>query len=141
MPLPGGEPSMSLFRRRRRSAKTDQTEENAKTAETDPVQPVEPRTPRLGASMDEPEWGEIKDKVQAEVCAILARTILELIQSSQARTDSMDELVRQQAVNRLYADVLYDVRSMTGSQSVDPADKVLAWSREAIENWGRSLDD
>jgi hypothetical protein len=67
----------------------------------------------------------------------MARTILELIQSSQARTPSVDELIQRQTINRLYADVLYDLLSSGAPPSVDPADEVLGWAREAMESWGK----
>ena len=67
----------------------------------------------------------------------MARTVLELIQSSQARRPAVDELIQRQTINRLYADVLYDFLSSGAPPSVDPADEVLGWAREAMANWGK----
>jgi hypothetical protein len=67
----------------------------------------------------------------------MARTILELIQSGQARRPAVDELIQRQTINRLYADVLYDFLSSGAPPSVDPAEEVLGWAREAMENWGK----
>jgi hypothetical protein len=67
----------------------------------------------------------------------MARTILELIQSGQARRPAVDELIQRQTINRLYADVLYDFLSSGAPPSVDPADEVLGWAREAMANWGK----
>ncbi len=110
---------------------------DGKSKKREPARPAERATPTLGAVAGEARWGAIKAKVQGEVCAILARTILELIQSSQARTASMDELVRRQSINRLYADVLYDFLSGGAPPSFDPTEKVVEWAREAMETWGR----
>ena len=126
---------MSLFRRRlgwdKKKKKTKQ-----------PAERIERKAPTLDAKAGATrggniQGGEIKQKVQGEVCAVMARTILELIQSSQARTPAVDELIQRQTINRLYADVLYDLLSSGAPPSVDPADEVLAWAREAMENWGK----
>ena len=126
---------MSLFRRRLGWDK--KKKKNKKPAEQ-----IERKAPTLDAKAGEtPEGkiqrGEIKEKVQREVCAIMARTVPEQIQSSQARTPSMDELIQRQTINRLYADVLYDFLSSGAPPSVDPADEVLGWAREAMETWGK----
>ena len=128
---------MSLFTRRLGWDKKKKKKTNKKPAEQ-----IERKAPTLDAKAGEtPEGkiqrGEIKDKVQGEVCAVMARTILELIQSSQARTPAVDELIQRQTINRLYADVLYDLLSSGAPPSVDPADEVLAWAREAMESWGK----
>jgi hypothetical protein len=126
---------MSLFRRRlgwdKKKKKTKQ-----------PAERIERKAPTLDAKAGATpggkiQRGEIKQKVQGEVCAVMARTILELIQSSQARTPSVDELIQRQTINRLYADVLYDFLSSGAPPSVDPADEVLGWAREAMANWGK----
>jgi hypothetical protein len=49
----------------------------------------------------------------------------------------VDELIQRQTINRLYADVLYDFLSSGAPPSVDPADEVLGWAREAMETWGK----
>ena len=136
---------MSLFRRRKGR---DQKDNRAARPVESPVEPsieppveppVGPKEPTLAAAKaDGAESSGIKTKVQAEVCAIMARTILELIQSSQARAPSMDELVRRQAINRLYAEVLYDLMAGGAAAEVDPAQDVLAWAREAMDDWGRT---
>jgi len=123
---------MSLFRRRK--GRSDRKDEAPR-----PAKPREAKEPTLAAAKaGDAETSGIKTKVQAEVCAIMARSILELIQSSQARAPSMDELVRRQAINRLYADVLYDQLAGGAAADVDPAEQVLAWAREAMEDWGRT---
>ena len=126
---------MSLFRRR---LGWDKKKKKFKK----PAELTERKAPTLDAKAGETpggkiQGGEIKEKVQGEVCAVMARTILELIQSSQARTPAVDELIQRQTINRLYADVLYDLLSSGEPPSVDPADEVLAWAREAMENWGK----
>lgn len=121
---------MSLFRRR---LGRDKKKKNKKK----PAKQTERKAPTLGAMAGETQWGEIKAKVQGEVCAVMARTILELIQSSQARTPAVDELIQRQTINRLYADVLYEFLSRGAPPSVDPADQVIGWAREAMENWGK----
>jgi hypothetical protein len=120
---------MSLFKRR-------SGRDQKKKPKREPAKPAERSMPTLGATPGETRWGAIKDKVQHEVCAVLARTILELIRSSHARTASTDDLVRRQAINRLYADVLYDFLSSGEAPTFDPADKVLGWAREAMATWG-----
>jgi hypothetical protein len=120
---------MSLFWRRKARNRTEKTR-------IEPGRPAERTPPTLGAAAGEPRWDAVRDKVQAEVCAVFARTVLELIQSSQARTPAMDELVRRQAINRLYADVLYDFLAAGEDPAFDPADRVLAWAREAMDRWG-----
>lgn len=126
---------MSLFKRRK--GRSDKTGEDARPA--GPRGPEAPREPTLvAAGAGGAKTGAVKKKVQAEVCAIMARTILEVIQSSQARAPSMDELVRRQAINRLYADVLYDLMASGAAAEVDPAQEVLAWAREAMEDWSRT---
>lgn len=89
-----------------------------------PAEKAERRAPTLGAGAGAAQGGEIKVKVQREVCAILARSA------------SMDELILHQTVNRLYADVLYDVMAGGAPGSADPAPQVLDWAREAMETWG-----
>jgi len=143
---------MSLFKRRtgQDNKKKDNKKKSDKAAK--PTEPTEPKEPMLVAvasatedsainesAINESAINEsaIKDKVQGEVRAISARTILEVIQSSQAGAPSMDELVRQQAINRLYADVLYDLLSNGAAPDVDPSARVLAWAREATDGWGR----
>ena len=128
---------MSLFRRRKGRDKTKKTQA-ARPGEASVEAPVEAKEPTLTAVAGGAEESEIKKKVQAEVCAIMARSILELIQSSQARAPSMDELVRRQAINRLYADVLYDLLASGAAADVDPAERVLAWAREALQDLGRA---
>jgi hypothetical protein len=112
---------MSVFRRR---LGWDKKKKKTKK----PAEQIERKAPTLDAKAGETpggkiQRGEIKDKVQGEVCAVMARTILELIQ--------------RQTINRLYADVLYDFLSSGAPPSVDPADEVLGWAREAMENWGK----
>ena len=107
-----------------------------------PAEQIERKAPTLDAKAGEtPEGkiqrGEIKEKGQREVLAIMARTVPEQIQSSQAQMPSMDELIQRQTINRLYADVLYDVLSSGTPPSVDPADEVLGWAREAMETCGQ----
>jgi len=80
----------------------------------------------------------LKAKVQAEVCAILSRTILEQIRSSETHPLASSELLVHQAVNRLYADVLYDLLSDGARPEIDPAERVQRWARGALEDWGRS---
>lgn len=118
---------MSLFRKRFGRGKKKKEE---------PAERAERTAPTLGAPADEARWGAIKAKVQGEICAILARTILELIQSSQARAPSMDDVVRRQAINRLYADVLYDFLSGGEAPTFDPSAQVSGWAREAMAKWG-----
>jgi len=119
---------MSLFGRRLGRDRKKKTIEPAARGER--------RPPTLGAVAPDPGRDAIKAKVQSEVCAVLARTILELIQSSQARAPSMDELLRRQAINRLYADVLYDFLAGGEAPGYDPAEPVLRWAREAMDEWG-----
>ena len=126
---------MSVFRRR---LGWDKKKKKTKK----PAEQTERKAPTLDAKAGETpggkiQGGEIKEKVQGEVCAVMARTILELIQSGQARRPAVDELIQRQTINRLYADVLYDLLSSGAPPSVDPADEVLAWAREAMENWGK----
>jgi hypothetical protein len=85
-----------------------------------------------------PELNRIKAKVQTEVCAIMARTILQQIQNSEARTPARDDLLTRQAVSRLYANVLYDLLSGGAAPEIDPADRVQRWARGALEDWARS---
>ena len=125
-----------------------------------PAEQIERKAPTLDAKAGEtPEGkiqrGEIKEKVQREVRAIMARTVPEqiqsslaqapsmdeLIQSSLAQAPSMDELIQRQTINRLYADVLYDFLASGAPPSVDPADRVLAWAREAMETPGNDKSD
>ncbi len=124
---------MSLFRRR-----LGWDEKKKKK----PAERIERKAPTLDAKAGETpggriQGGEIKEKVQREVCAVMARTILELIQSHQAQMPSMDELIQRQTINRLYANVLYDFLASGAPPSVDPADEVLGWAREAMETWGK----
>lgn len=131
---------MSLFGRRlgrgRKKDKKQQKIEPAARGERHPP------TLDVGAresgrdSSRQPDRDAIKAKVQSEVCAVLARTILELIQSSQARAPAMDELLRRQAINRLYADVLYDFLAGGEAPGYDPGELVLGWAREAMDEWG-----
>lgn len=126
---------MSVFRRR---LGWDKKKKKTKK----PAEQIERKAPTLDAKAGETpggiiQGGEIKEKIQGEVCAVMARTILELIQSSQARRPAVDELIQRQTINRLYADVLYDFLSSGAPPSVDPADEVLGWAREAMENWGK----
>jgi hypothetical protein len=65
----------------------------------------------------------------------MSRTILQQIQSRDA---AREELLKQQSVNRLYADVLYDLLSSGAAPEIDPADRVQRWTRGALEDWGRS---
>ncbi len=105
---------------------------------------AERQTPSLGAKtagIAGAPTDEVKAKVQREVCGVLGRTILELIQSSQARTPAMDELIQHQTINRLYEDVLFDFMAGGAPRSVDPAHQVLDWAREAMENWGKEKQD
>ncbi len=107
-----------------------------------PAEQIERKAPTLDAKAGKTrggiiQGGEIKEKIQGEVCAVMARTVLELIQSSQARRPAVDELIQRQTINRLYADVLYDLLSRGAPPSVDPADEVLGWAREAMANWGK----
>jgi hypothetical protein len=95
-----------------------------KKSKKTPAEKAERRAPTLGAGAGAAQGGEIKVKVQREVCAILARSA------------SMDELILHQTVNRLYADVLYDVMAGGAPGSADPAPQVLDWAREAMETWG-----
>jgi len=111
-----------------------------------PAEQIERKAPTLDAKAGEtPEGriqrGEIKEKVQREVRAIMARTVPEQIQSSLAQAPSMDELIQRQTINRLYADVLYDFLASGAPPSVDPADRVLAWARDAMETPGNDKSD
>lgn len=103
-----------------------------------PVSAPEPQAPKLVGSVGAPEPNRIKARVQAEVCAIMARTILALIRSSEAQGAANDELLTCQTVNRLYAEVLYDLLSDGAAPEIDPAERVQRWAREALEDWGRS---
>jgi len=125
---------MSLFRRRLGWDKK-------KKSKKQPAQQIERNAPTLDAKTGETQGGEIKEKVQREVRAMMARTVPEQIQSSQAQAPSMDELIQRQTLNRLYADVLYDFMASGAPPSVDPADRVLAWAREAMETWGKDKTD
>jgi hypothetical protein len=116
---------MSLFKRRKRAAPIP----------TDAPTLSEPQSPKLVTPVDTPELTRIRAKVQAEVCAIMSRTILQQIQSRDA---AREELLKQQSVNRLYADVLYDLLSSGAAPEIDPADRVQRWTRGALEDWGRS---
>jgi hypothetical protein len=120
---------MSLFRRRKGRDRPEKTR-------IEPPRPAERTAPTLGAAAGGPRWDAMRDKVQAEVCAVLARTVLELIQSSQAHIPAMEELVCRQAINRLYADVLYDFLAAGEDPAFDPAERVLGWAREAMDRWG-----
>lgn len=119
---------MSLFKRRKRS----------RSKPTSPTRQSEPQAPKLVAPVGAPEVNRIKAKVQAEVCAIMSRTILEQIRSSETRARAMDELLTRQAVNRLYADVLYDLLLSGAAPEIDPSERVQRWARGALEDWGRS---
>lgn len=119
---------MSLFKRRKRSGPKPAS----------PPRQSEPQAPKLVTPVSAPEVNRIKAKVQAEVCAIMSRTILQQIQSGEARAPARDELLRRQAVNRLYADVLYDLLSGGAAPEIDPAERVQRWARGALEDWGRS---
>jgi hypothetical protein len=116
---------MSLFKRRKRSSPIP----------ADAPTPSEPQSPKLVTPVDAPELSRIRAKVQAEVCAIMSRTILQQIQSRDA---AKEELLNQQAVNRLYADVLYELLSSGAEPETDPAERVQRWARGALEDWGRS---
>jgi len=94
-----------------------------KTKKT-PAEKADRRAPTLGGGAGAAQGGEIKVKVQHEVCAILARSA------------AMDELIQHQTINRLYADVLYDFMAGGAPRSADPAPQVLDWAREAMETWG-----
>ena len=119
---------MSLFKRRKRSG----------SKPASPSRQSEPQAPKLVTPVDAPEVNRIKVKVQAEVCAIMSRTILQQIQGSEARTPEREELLVRQAVNRLYADVLYDLLSDGAEPEIDPSERVQRWARGALEDWGRS---
>ncbi len=112
-----------------------------KKSKKPPAERTERKTPTLGVEAGETQVDEIEEKVQREVCAVMARTILELIQSSQARAPSMDELIQRQTINRLYADALYDFMASGAPPSVDPAHQVMGWARKAMENWGKDKKD
>ena len=116
---------MSLFKPRKRSGPRPASS----------LTQSEPQTPKLITPVDEPELKRLKAKVQAEVCAIMSRTILQQIQGGEA---AREDLVKQQSVNRLYADVLYDLLSSGATPEIDPAERVLRWARGALEDWGRS---
>ena len=119
---------MSLFKRRKKL--------DSKPAS--PTRQSEPQAPKLITPVDSPEVNRIKAKVQAEVCAIMSRTILQQIQGSEARALAGEELLVRQAVNRLYADVLYDLLSDGAVPEIDPSERVQLWTRGALEDWGRS---
>jgi hypothetical protein len=119
---------MSLFKRRKRS--------NPVPANASRLS--EPQAPKLVTPVSAPELNRIRAKVQTEVCAIMSRTILQQIQSSDARTPTKDEVLTRQAVSRLYADVLYDLLSGGAAPEIDPAERVQVWAREALEDWARS---
>ena len=118
---------MFLFKRRKRSG-----------SKPGPSRQSEPQAPKLVTPVDAPEVNRIKAKVQAELCAIMSRTILQQIQSSEARAPERDELLVRQAVNRLYADVLYDLLSDGAVPEIDPSERVRLWARGALEDWSRS---
>ena len=90
-----------------------------------PAEKAARRAPTLGAGTGEAQGDKIKEKVQREVCAVLARSA------------AMDELIQHQTLNRLYADVLFDYMAGGAPRSVDPAHQVLGWAREAMEDWGK----
>jgi len=93
----------------------------------------EPQAPKLVTAVGEPELNRIKAKVQAEVCALISRTILQQFQSSAARAPAKYELLRRQAVNRLYADVLYGLLS-GGAAARDETLRTAAVQRVAADN-------
>lgn len=122
---------MSLFKRRFGRDRKSNKDKRSEPA----VEPAR-KAPTLDVAAGDMRHGEIKAKVQGEVSAILARTVLELIQSSHARIPSMDEPVRRQSINRLYADILYDFLASGEKPGFDPAELVLGWAREAMAGWG-----
>ncbi|MDX1576758.1 MAG: hypothetical protein R3285_11235, partial [Kiloniellales bacterium] len=114
---------MSLFRRRlgwgRKKKKKDVEA---------PAEEAERRMPSLGAraaGFAGADDDEIKAKVQREVCGVLGRTILELIQSSPAPTPARDDFNHHHTITRPYADVLFDFLARGAPRSVDPAHQVL----------------
>lgn len=133
---------MSLFRRQKRSGSKPASPPRQREPQAPKLAPPagvpEPQAPKLVTPVSAPEVNRIKAKVQAEVCAIMSRTILQQIQSSEARVPARDELLMRQAVNRLYADVLYDLLSDGAAPEIDPAERVQRWARGALEDWGRS---
>ena len=133
---------MSLFRRQKRSgskpANPPRQREPRAPKLAPPAGVPEPQAPKLVTPVGAPEVNRIKAKVQAEVCAIMSRIILQQIQSSEARPSARYELLMRQAVNRLYADVLYDLLSDGAAPEIDPAERVQRWARGALEDWGRS---
>jgi len=119
---------MSLFNRRKRSGPIPGKAPRQS----------EPQAPKLVTPVGKPELNRIKAKVQAEVCALISRTILQQFQSSEARAPARHELLKRQAANRLYADVLYDLLSGGAAPEIDLGDRVQRWARGALEDWARS---
>ena len=142
---------MSLFRRQRnggskRAPTTPRSEPQVTAPAAATGQPApaatasrsEPAAPRLVAPSGGREVNALRAKVQTEVCAIMSRLILEQIRSGGARSPVEDEILRRQAVNRLYADVLYGLMSGGAAPDIDPSNRVQRWARGALEDWGQS---
>ena len=118
---------MSLLKRRKRSSPVP----------ANASRQSEPQAPKLVTPVGAPALDRIRAKVQAEVCAIMSRTILQQIQNSDARTLTKDEVLTRQAVSRLCADVLYGLLSGGAAPEIDPAERVplssdMVREREAL---------
>lgn len=88
------------------------------------------RTPILAST----DWQAIKEYMQAEVRALVPKTIVESIYNAQTSVTPEDQnVLLQGAANRLYADVSYEILSTGVAPPFEPAEEILRWAQDALD--------
>lgn len=97
--------------------------------------PVRGQRARSEPDLTATDWQRIRECFEGETRALVSKSIIESIYSVQQVGAYQDrDVLLQAAANRLYADAMYGILSSGVKPPFEPAQEIMRWVREALED-------